>query len=251
MQNIGYTLENVVAVLVTDTSRRIVWFDRDLCGMFHCNHTQTLGADLGRWLSSVDQGLSPEHVHEHLDRGEGLTVTARIELPTGDQRPVSLTLNPVPQPGGGQPSFVGIGKVSKRRARAKGPSSSTFDQQYQGSSLTMERGRELYARAEALVIGQEQFRDCELSVAKLARRLNTNTQYLSQVINFFSGGRFSTFVNLARLRYADPLLGTGQYDEREIWRECGFGSYSAFYRASHRHRGVSPSRLRESSVLAS
>ena len=107
-----------------------------------------------------------------------------------------------------------------------------FAGKYATTSLTYERGRELFLRMDRLVRNEELFRKRKLSVSSLAQQLNTNTQYLSHVVNYFCGERFPSYVNRLRIQWmAKHLEATKQRRRSGLWREAGFGSYSAYHRA--------------------
>ena len=108
-----------------------------------------------------------------------------------------------------------------------------FHRKYASSSLSYDRGRELFLRMDAFVREGELYRQRKLSVSVVARQLSTNTQYLSQVINYFGGERFPNYINRLRLewmsRHGDPAV---QGRQSAFWGQAGFGSYSAYHRAT-------------------
>ncbi len=249
MNHTTESLQDRTVVIVTDTACNILWVSEAFTSNFRVLGPSPVGRSLVDWLSSYpDSDSLRHHIKACISAGTKLKHTIRL----GSESRLKLACHPVANVEGQARSYILVGVLPHAGPQAA-PSRNegAFKAQYQGSSLTLERGRELFDRAERLVRDDQLFRDRDLSIAKLAQKLNTNTQYLSQVINFLFGDRFSTYINLARLEYAERLLSTGSYDERDIWWECGFGSYSAFYRAAHRHRGVSPSQLRRNKVARS
>jgi AraC-like DNA-binding protein len=87
------------------------------------------------------------------------------------------------------------------------------------------------------------WREPDLALADLARRLGTNTQYLSRALNEGLGVSFSAFVNGLRVDEAKRLLD-GTADVLSIALEVGFGSKSSFNRAFQAHAGMTPSAWR-------
>jgi AraC-like DNA-binding protein len=91
--------------------------------------------------------------------------------------------------------------------------------------------------------------DSDLSLALLARRLGTNTGYLSRAINEGLGVNFSTFVNRLRCETVANAIDTGQGKELlELALEAGFSSKASFNRAFRAEYGCTPSAYRQRHV---
>jgi len=85
----------------------------------------------------------------------------------------------------------------------------------------------------------------ELSIAGLARRLGTNTGYLSRALNEGLGLNFSTFINRLRSEAVARAIGEGSgADLLAIALASGFSSKASFNRAFRARYGVSPSAYR-------
>lgn len=90
--------------------------------------------------------------------------------------------------------------------------------------------------------------DPELSLATLARRLGTNTAYLSRALNEGLGLSFSAFVNGLRSRAVAAAIDAG--DARpllDLALDAGFASKASFNRAFQAELGCSPSTYRRAS----
>lgn len=97
------------------------------------------------------------------------------------------------------------------------------------------------------------WREPELSLSDLSRRLGTNTQYLSRALNDGLGLNFSQFVNRLRVTEAQRRLRAGDdadtaTDLLALALEVGFGSKASFNRAFRAHAGVTPSAYRDAHV---
>lgn len=71
-----------------------------------------------------------------------------------------------------------------------------------------------------------------MSLSFLAGELNTNTKYLSYVINQHKSADFKTYINRLRINYiVDKLINDEKYRQYKISilaDECGFSSHSKF-----------------------
>lgn len=97
----------------------------------------------------------------------------------------------------------------------------------------------------AMTRAQRWHTDPDLSLALLARRLGTNTGYLSRALNEGLGVNFSTFVNRLRCETVAEALGAGREDDLlDLALEAGFSSKASFNRAFRAEYGCTPSEYR-------
>lgn len=88
-------------------------------------------------------------------------------------------------------------------------------------------------------------RDPELTLARLARRIGTNTGYLSRAINQGAGMNFAAFIAAQRAEAVAERLRAGDTaDLLTIALEEGFGSKASFNRAFTAALGEAPSAYR-------
>lgn len=87
--------------------------------------------------------------------------------------------------------------------------------------------------------------DADLSLAGTARRLGTNTNYLSRALNEGLGVNFSTFINGIRCEaVAASLRGGSNDDILALALDAGFASKASFNRAFRAAYSVSPTEYR-------
>ena len=101
-------------------------------------------------------------------------------------------------------------------------------------------------RSWAETVSREHWaRDPDLTLARLARRLGTNTGYLSRAINAGLGTNFASFVAAQRAQAVAARLRQGdRADLLTIALEEGFGSKATFNRAFTAALGEAPSAYR-------
>jgi AraC-like DNA-binding protein len=108
---------------------------------------------------------------------------------------------------------------------------------------------DLAERWRATIIEQQWWRDPELTLATLARRLGTNTTTLSRAINEGLGLNFNEMVN--RLRVAAVIAALQQDDGRpvlDIALSEGFNSKASFNRVFKLYTGETPTEYRRRPV---
>ncbi|KFF73661.1 hypothetical protein HX13_19845 [Chryseobacterium sp. P1-3] len=85
----------------------------------------------------------------------------------------------------------------------------------------------------------------EITQSQLAKKLKTNTAYLSAVINEYKGANFNTYINRLRIDYAKEMLRTSvqwrKYSIDTIADECGFSTRPKFSTCFIELTGVMPS----------
>lgn len=116
------------------------------------------------------------------------------------------------------------------------------------SSPSLETLDQLSKRLEELMRNQKKYLDPDISLKQLAFLLNTNTTYLSQVINQEFNKNFNDFINELRVKEACRLIETGQFHLQTleaIGNEVGFNSKSVFFTLFKKFTGMSPSAYRK------
>ncbi len=79
----------------------------------------------------------------------------------------------------------------------------------------------------------------------LAKKMSTNSKYLSRVINHYRNKSFSMYINELRIDYCIEKLKTDKkfmnYTVKAIAREIGFNSTDAFSKSFYKIKGIQPS----------
>ena len=102
-----------------------------------------------------------------------------------------------------------------------------------------------------ILVGLEKFEQSKAflnqntSLVTVAKKLNTNTTYLSQIVNEQKGITFKNYITELRINYVlhqlkkDKVLRS--YSVKAIAKELGFKSEGAFSRAFKKQTGIYPS----------
>ncbi len=84
-----------------------------------------------------------------------------------------------------------------------------------------------------------------ISISSLAKEINTNTKYLSKIINYHKHKSFTNYVNELRVQYSVEQLKENtslkNYTIQGIAEEMGFNSAESFSSAFKRSTGIKPS----------
>lgn len=130
--------------------------------------------------------------------------------------------------------------VFKRR---KTSTSST--PKYASNKITREEADPILARLKDLMTHEEWFKNPNLKLPEVAKRLNITPHRLSQLLNDNLGTNFPSFVNEFRVENAKVLLLENKVFSLEaIGYECGFNSKSTFYATFKKYVGTTPAKYK-------
>jgi AraC-like DNA-binding protein len=116
--------------------------------------------------------------------------------------------------------------------------------QQQETELLKKLEIELSEKIETALEDEKIFLDNTLTLISFAQHLNTNTTYLSKIINNIYNKRFSILINEYRVKEILIYFETNQLKELTIFalaQKAGFSSKSAFNSAFKDYTGVTPS----------
>lgn len=124
------------------------------------------------------------------------------------------------------------------------PISEALGPKYAKSGLQDGTADELHQALVAIMQEKQPYRNAELTLADLAKALDTHPNYLSQVINEKEGMNFYEYINQSRLKAFQQLAmdpAKQQYTLLALAYESGFNSKSSFNRYFKKATGTSPS----------
>lgn len=117
---------------------------------------------------------------------------------------------------------------------------------YAKSGLSEEKGAQLYSDLNQLMNEKSLYKENDLTLTELAKRLGVHPNHLSQVINEKEKKNFYHYINSLRIdefiRLA-ALPNSKQYTLLGIAYDCGFNSKSSFNKQFKEHTGKTPSEF--------
>ena len=106
---------------------------------------------------------------------------------------------------------------------------------------------DLYEKIQQKLIIEKKYREPKYSAQVLARELQTNTRYISAVVNLRYQKNYSSLVNDLRISEALYLLIDHRYIDKsveDIAHMVGFTNRQSFYAAFFRVKGITPREYR-------
>ncbi len=102
---------------------------------------------------------------------------------------------------------------------------------------------ELEQKINDIIIIQKKYKEKNYSAKQLAEDLNTNTRYISAVVNVRFHMNYTSYVNKYRIQEAMSLLVDKRYQElnmEEISDMVGFSNRQSFYASFYKINGITP-----------
>ncbi|MFP7654268.1 helix-turn-helix domain-containing protein [Chryseobacterium proteolyticum] len=88
--------------------------------------------------------------------------------------------------------------------------------------------------------------DSNISIQALAKKLDSNSKYISDVINTYKNKNFTAYINEMRINYIKEKLNEEKvyrsYKIKYLAEESGFSSHSVFSSVFKSIEGVSPAQ---------
>ncbi len=106
----------------------------------------------------------------------------------------------------------------------------------------------LFQRLTNYFLAKKPYLQSNLSLDDIARSLNTNRTYISQVLKK-KNTSFYDFVNSHRIAEAKERMKTNAFCLKTIAEDCGFSSYTTFIKYFEKQEGVSPKVWRDRHIL--
>lgn len=116
---------------------------------------------------------------------------------------------------------------------------------YATNKIAREEADPILARLKDLMAQEEWFKNPNLKLPDVAKRLNITPHRLSQLLNDNLGTNFPSFINEFRIENAKALLLENKLFSLEaIAYECGFNSKSTFYATFKKYVGTTPAKYK-------
>jgi PAS domain S-box-containing protein len=233
-----------IAVILTDARRRILWVNEDFTHITGYSYEEALGRIPGDLLQGP---LTEEEAINQIRSGLKSMVPVRSDITNyrKDGKPYlcKLVIHPVFANEKELTNFIAFEVDGDKIGNDEDIPFLNLDQKYRSSSLKGIDEVRLYARIRAELELEELYLDPNLSLKSLADKLETNTKYLSQVVNHCSGHNFQQFINTYRIERVKYLLMEDSLSNLTLFgiaQQCGFKNKSTFYKVFKEITGLTP-----------
>jgi len=235
---------NQIAVILTDAARRIVWVNRDFETITGYGLSEVVGLIPGKVLQGPKtEPDAVDRIRQGLAREEPFKESITNYRKNGEAYLCKLVVHPIHDYQNQLINFLAFevdGNVVRNEDRI---SLLNLKNRYRTSSLRGIDEIRLFDRIKFSMDEEGLYLDPDLTLRKLSTHLDTNTKYLSQVINHHGGCNFLTFVNGYRIAKVKEHLNAGDFYKHTFYgiaQRCGFKNKSTFYKVFRDMTGATP-----------
>jgi AraC-like DNA-binding protein len=117
---------------------------------------------------------------------------------------------------------------------------------YANKKIVEQQAQALTQKLQQIILEQQLYRNPDLKLNDLAKKINISGHQLSQLLNDNLGKSFAAYINEYRINEACELITNNKMIKLEaIGYEVGFNSKSTFYTAFKKHKHTTPTLYKE------
>lgn len=234
-----------IAVILTDATRKILWVNDDFTKITGYSLPEVFGQNPGRILQGPE---SEKDAIQQIRQGLKSNMPFRGEITnyrkSGEEYLCRLVIHPVFDDDQRLTNYIAF-EVDGNAVKEEELQLPLLEleEKYSSSSLKVAEEIKLYFELKELVEKEKLYLNSSLTLKDIADRLNTNTKYLSQVINHHIGSNFQTFVNGYRIQEVKEKILDDKYKNLTLFGialQCGFKNKSTFYKVFRDKVGMTP-----------
>lgn len=233
-----------ISVILTDPHQRIVWVNDD----FTAITGYSLGEAIGRIPGKFLQGPKTEpEVVDRIRKAIQQRVPFRDQLTNyrknGEPYICKLVIHPIFDRNQELINFVAFEVDGNFVTDERSIPLMNLSEKYRSSSLRSIDEIKLYDQLKRRLETDKLYLNAELSLKTVADLLNTNTKYLSQVVNHQAALNFQQFINVYRVEEAKRKIVNDSLSNLTLYGialQCGFKNKSTFYKVFKETTGVTP-----------
>ena len=240
---------NYVAVILTDANQNILWVNRDFEFITGYGLHEVIGFSPGQVLQGPDTEPDVvQRIREGLAAKEPFKETITNYRKNGEAYLCRLVIHPIFDKKDTLVNYLAFEVDYGKTPDDSKIAVMNIDHRYRTSSLRGLNEMRLYERIQNVVQQERLYLDPDLTLRKLSIRLDTNTKYLSQVINHHGDSNFLGFINRYRIDEVKKRIDQGDFYQHTFYgiaQRCGFKNKSTFYKVFRDATGVTPKAYAE------
>lgn len=233
-----------IAIILTDAQRRIIWVNDGFTKITGYTLPEAMGRSPGRLL----QGPNTEReAVDRIRKNLATQVPFKDEIinyrKNGEEYICRLVIHPIFNEQQELTNFIAFEVDGDEVPGEADLSLLDLEDKYRSSSLKGAKEMKLYQRLQRFLEEDKPYLDPDLTLRSVADRLATNTKYLSQVVNHFTGDNFQFLLNTYRVEEVKDKICDERYRHLTLYGialQCGFKNKSTFYKVFKEITGMTP-----------
>jgi len=232
-----------VAIILTDAEKRILWVNEVFTKITGYEFSEVAFQKPSMLQGKDSDRQSIEEMSYCLDNGFPFKNELVNYRKDGQKYICRLIVHPIKNAEGAITNYLAFEVDAATNPDDSQEEAMNFSMKYQTSSLKGTKSLELYERLRRLMKAEKPFLSGDLNLPTLAEKLETNTKYLSQVVNNHFGSNLQQFINEFRVEEAKQRLLDSSYQNFTyfgIGQQCGFRNKSTFYKVFKKATDLTP-----------
>lgn len=243
MQSSSNMASNQVTIILTDSSKRILWVNQNFPNLTG----YSFGEALGRTPKFL-QGVNTER-DKLLEINRALTDQIPIKSiitnykKSGKPYSCELIIYPIFNTKSELCNFISFERDVTYEKEIDDQVLPSLDGKYYTSSLKGNKELEIYFSLRETLEREELYLKPDITISEVSKILKTNTKYLSQVINNIAQRNFLQFINEYRIEHYKRILSREKLEHLTLFGlalQSGFKNKSTFYKVFKEVTGITP-----------
>ncbi len=234
-----------VAIIITDNSKHILWVNDDFTEISGYTLDEIKGRKPDFLQGKKTKEETIQSIRKQLHLGKPFKNEVINYNKNGEEYTCNIVIHPIHDSNNKLTNFIAF-EVDGDKTDSSKLSVMEPVAKYTTNSLKHPEEIDLYTKFITLVENQQLYLNPDLKLVEVAKALNSNTGYLSRVINHQGGKNFQNIINEYRVNAFKEIVFTkdlSTYTLFAIANECGFKNKSTFYRVFKQYTGESPKQF--------
>ncbi len=237
-----------VSIIITDESRLILWVNDQFTTMTGYSLAEVTGKKPSLLQGRNTEKSAVNRISTSLQKKQAFHDRITNYRKNGEEYTCALTIHPVFGIDGILSNFVAF-EVDNNFVDPNKIELMKLPNSKKKNYLSDSEELNLYFKLNDYFRNEKPFLNADLSLHEVAKSLNTNAKYLSQVINQKTGKNFRYFVNQFRIQEFQFIVSSenmAQFTLYSIGQSCGFKNKSTFHTVISNHTGKTPKQIADS-----
>lgn len=238
-----------IAVILTDARKKILWVNDAFTNITGYSPGEAMGKIPGTILQGPESEIEAiRRMKKALQEQVPIKETISNYRKNGDIYPCRLVIYPVFDQENKLTNFIAFEVDGNEVSEDEGIPLLDFNLKYKNSGLAKFEGTRIYQALLQQLEDHKIYLDPDLSLKKTADLLTTNTKYLSQVVNQYTGHNFQQFINTYRIEAVKSKIDDPEFRNLTLYGislYCGFKNKSTFYKVFREITGLTPKAFME------
>ena len=235
-------IKDAVAVILTDSERRIQWVNDDFTNITGYTFEDVIGQKPSILQGRNTTRSSIEHIRKGLENLTPFKADIINYRKDGEEYLCRLVIHPIFNIDDELTNFIAF-EVDGDKTDDRQISLMQIRRRYHNSGLDNLKEIELFAKLTILFERQKIYLNPNLKLGDIAKKLKTNSKYLSQVVNNQTNNNLIYYVNLYRIEEAKRKIINDEYQHLTTYgvaQTCGFKNKSTFYKVFKEITNMTP-----------